>query len=252
MGITALHRMRPLLALPAVRRLAVPALLALAAIAAGCGSSGGSDTSGIPDGSDTGAAAAPTSTAAATGACKQVQAPAAKKNGGQTKPTTKLDPAKTYTVTVQTNCGTFAFTLNVKDSPNTTAAFAGLVQKGFYDNLIFHRIVPGFVIQGGDPTGTGEGGPGFSTVDNPPSDAKYTLGVVAMAKTQNEKPGTSGSQFFVVTADDSQLPPDYALLGKVTKGIGVVQAIGQLGDPADQQGTPSQTVVMQKVTLSQS
>jgi peptidyl-prolyl cis-trans isomerase B (cyclophilin B) len=231
-------------------------MLALASIvAAGCGGGGGgggSNTSGIPDGSDTQAAAPASTTQAASGGCKQVQAPAAKKDGGQTKSTTKLDPSKTYTVTVQTNCGTFAFTLNVKDSPNSTAAFAGLVKSGFYDNLIFHRIVPGFVIQGGDPTGTGQGGPGFSTVDKPPSDAKYTLGVVAMAKTQNEKPGTSGSQFFVVTADDAQLPADYALLGKVTKGIGVVQAIGQLGDPNDQEGKPTQTVVMQKVTLSES
>jgi peptidyl-prolyl cis-trans isomerase B (cyclophilin B) len=245
--------MPPLLALPALRRLVVIAVLVVApVVAAGCGGGGGSDTSGIPDGSGAAATAlAPASTTGATtGGCKQVQAPAARKNGGEKKPTTKLDPSKTYTVTVQTNCGTFAFTLNVKDSPNTTAAFAGLVQKGFYDGLTFHRIVTGFVIQGGDPTGTGQGGPGFSTVDKPPSSAKYTLGVVAMAKTQNEKPGTSGSQFFVVTADDAQLPADYALLGKVTTGIGVVQAIGQLGDT--QQGTPTQPVVMQKVTLSQS
>jgi peptidyl-prolyl cis-trans isomerase B (cyclophilin B) len=238
-----------------VRRLAVLPLLLLApVVAAGCGSGGGSDTSGIPDGSDTPAGSAPAATTPATAGngCKQVKAPAAKKNGGQKKSTAKLDAAGTYIVTVQTNCGTFAFTLNVKDSPNTTAAFAGLVKSGFYDGLIFHRIVPGFVIQGGDPTGTGEGGPGFSTVDKPPRDAAYTSGVVAMAKTQNEPAGTSGSQFFVVTGADAGLPPDYALLGKVTSGIGVVQAIGQLGDPADQQGTPTQTVVMQKVTIKQS
>jgi peptidyl-prolyl cis-trans isomerase B (cyclophilin B) len=237
--------MRPLLALRAVRRLAVIAVLALApAVAAGCGG-GGSSSSSAPA-ADTGAAAAPSSSAS-SGGCQQVQAPAPRQNGGEKKPTTKLDASKTYTVTVQTNCGTFAFTLDVKDSPNTTAAFAGLVQKRFFDGLIFHRIVPGFVIQGGDPTDSGQGGPGFSTVDKPPSNAKYTLGVVAMAKTQTEKAGTSGSQFFVVTADDAQLPPDYGLLGKVTKGIGVVQAIGQLGD---QNGAPSQTVVMQKLTLS--
>jgi len=244
--------MRPLLALPAVRRLVVISLLALASIvAAGCGG-GSSNTTSAPAATSNGGAAA--ATTPASGGCKQVQAPAPKKDGGQPKSTAKLDPSKTYTVTVETNCGTFAFTLNVKDSPNTTAAFAGLVKKGFYDGLIFHRIVPGFVIQGGDPTGTGQGGPGFSTVDKPPSNAKYTLGVVAMAKTQNEKPGTAGSQFFVVTADDAQLPPDYGLLGKVTKGIGVVQAIGQLGDPNDPSGAgqPSQTVVMQKVTLSES
>jgi cyclophilin family peptidyl-prolyl cis-trans isomerase len=232
-----------------VRRIAVIALLALApAVAAGCGG-GGSGSSSTPAAGTSTAAAAPSSSAA-SGGCKQVQAPQPRQNGGEKKPKTKLDAGKTYTVTVETNCGTFAFKLDVKDSPNTTAAFASLVQKGFFDGLIFHRVVPGFVIQGGDPTGSGQGGPGFSTVDKPPSSAKYTLGVVAMAKTQTEPAGTSGSQFFVVSADDAQLPPDYAVLGNVTKGIGVVQAIGQLGDPADQTGKPTQTIVMSKVTLS--
>jgi cyclophilin family peptidyl-prolyl cis-trans isomerase len=223
-------------------------LVLVPVVAAGCG--GGGSSSSTTAAANTTAAAAPSSSAA-TGACKQVQTPAPHPDGGQKKPTTKLVSAKTYTVTVETNCGTFAFKLDVKDSPNTTAAFAGLVKKGFYDGLTFHRVVPGFVIQGGDPTGSGQGGPGFSTVDKPPSSAKYTLGVVAMAKTQTEPAGTSGSQFFVVTADDAQLPADYALLGKITKGIDVVQAIGRLGDPADQSGKPTQAVVMSKVTLSE-
>jgi cyclophilin family peptidyl-prolyl cis-trans isomerase len=118
------------------------------------------------------------------------------------------------------------------------------------DGLAFHRIVPGFVIQGGDPNGDGSGGPGYTTVDTPPSDAKYTKGVVAMAKSAAEAPGTSGSQFFVVTAADAQLPPDYALLGKVTKGLDVVERIGQLGDPATE--LPTKRVVIQKATLSES
>jgi peptidyl-prolyl cis-trans isomerase B (cyclophilin B) len=241
-----------LLALPAVRRVIPLLLLALvASVAAGCGSSS-NNTASIPSGSGASSqAAAPTATTgSSSGGCKEVSQPAPRKNGGEKKPTQKLDAKKTYTVTVQTNCGTFAFTLDVKDSPNTTAAFAGLVRKGFFDNLTFHRIVPGFVIQGGDPTGTGQGGPGFSTVDPPPKNAAYTLGVVAMAKTQTEPAGSAGSQFFVVSGQDAQLPPDYALLGKVTKGIDVVQRIGKLGDPADQTGTPTQTVVMQKVTVS--
>jgi peptidyl-prolyl cis-trans isomerase B (cyclophilin B) len=213
----------------------------------GCGSSNSSSSSSTPAAATTSAAA---TTQAASGGCQQVSAPSPRKNGGETKPKGKLDASRTYTVTVETNCGTFAFKLDVKDSPNTTAAFAGLVRKGFFDGLTFHRIVPGFVIQGGDPTGTGGGGPGFSTVDKPPSNAKYTLGVVAMAKTQTEAPGTSGSQFFVVTTSDAQLPPDYALLGNVTKGIDVVKKVGALGDPADQTGAPTQTVVMKKVTVS--
>ncbi len=151
---------------------------------------------------------------------------------------------------MKTNQGTFSFALDVEDSPNTTASFVSLVRKGFFDGTIFHRIVPGFVIQGGDPTGTGTGGPGYSTVDAPPSDAKYTKGVVAMAKAGNEAPGTAGSQFFVVTADDARLPPDYALLGSVTSGLSVVEKIGRLGDPGTEQ--PTTRVVVQKATVSES
>jgi peptidyl-prolyl cis-trans isomerase B (cyclophilin B) len=175
--------------------------------------------------------------------------------GGSTKATTsagvrpELDPARTYTVTLKTNYGTFAFSLDVKDSPHTAASFASLVRKGFFDGTIFHRIVPGFVIQGGDPTGTGTGGPGYTTRDVPPSDAKYTKGVVAMAKAGNEPPGTAGSQFFVVTGGDIQLPPDYALLGRVTSGLDVVEKIGELGDPATEQ--PTKRVAIEKATLAE-
>jgi peptidyl-prolyl cis-trans isomerase B (cyclophilin B) len=161
-----------------------------------------------------------------------------------------LDPAKTYTVTLETNQGTFAFDLDVKSSPNTTASFAALVKKGFFDGLPFHRIVPGFVIQGGDPNGDGTGGPGYTTVDKPPADTKYTKGVVAMAKTQAEPPGTAGSQFFVVTGADIGLTPDYALLGKVSSGMDVVDKIGKLGDPATEQ--PTKRVVIEKATVSES
>ncbi len=174
--------------------------------------------------------------------------------GGGTKKTASgrppLDPAKTYTVTMKTNEGTFAFALDVKDSPNTTASFASLVKKGFFDGLIFQRIVPGFVIQGGDPNGNGTGGPGYSVVDTPPADARYTHGVVAMAKTGAEPPGTSGSQFFVVTGADIGLPPDYALLGKVTSGLDVVDKIGKLGNVQTQ--LPTKRVVIQKATLAES
>jgi cyclophilin family peptidyl-prolyl cis-trans isomerase len=159
-----------------------------------------------------------------------------------------LDPSKTYTVTLKTNEGTFSFDLDVQDSPNTTASFADLVKKGFFDGLTFHRIVPGFVIQGGDPNGDGTGGPGYTTVDVPPSDAAYTKGVVAMAKGGAEPPGTSGSQFFVVTGADIGLPADYALLGKVTKGLDVVEKIGRLGDPQTEQ--PTKEVTIEEATLS--
>ena len=165
------------------------------------------------------------------------------------KPSTKLDPTKTYDVVFQTNCGSFTVQLNVRDSPNTTASFANLVKKHFFDRTVFHRIVPGFVIQGGDPTQRGDGGPGYTTVDTPPAGTKYTHGVVAMAKTQTQAPGTSGSQFFVVTAPNAGLPADYAVLGRVVKGLGVVDRIGKLGDPNDPSGTPTEVVEIEKATL---
>ena len=218
--------------------------------ASGCGSSKSSaSTASTTPAATASTASAPASQASKNG-CTSAQAPAPRKSGGETKPKGKLDASKTYTITVQTNCGTFAFKLDVKDSPDTTAAFAGLVKRGFFNGLTFHRIVPGFVIQGGDPAGTGTGGPGFHTVDPPPKSADYKLGTVAMAKTQTEPAGAAGSQFFVVTGQDAQLPPDYALLGNVTKGINVVKRIGLLGNPSDPNGTPTQVVVMKKLTVS--
>ena len=116
-----------------------------------------------------------------------------------------------------------------------------------YDDTLIHRIEPGFVIQGGDPSGDGTGGPGYKVVEKPPAKTKYLQGVVAMAKTGTEAAGTSGSQFFVVTAQDAQLPPDYALLGKVTSGLDVVLRIEELGQPG---GTPRAPVVINSVKIS--
>ena len=107
-----------------------------------------------------------------------------------------------------------------------------LARRGFFDGTTFHRVVANFVIQGGDPQGTGQGGPGYEVVEAPPSGARYTKGVVAMAKTEIDEPGTSGSQFYVVTAPDAQLPPEYAILGRVSAGQEVVDTIGAL--PTDQ------------------
>ena len=160
-----------------------------------------------------------------------------------------LNDGKTHSVAVQTSKGDFTFDLATKISPCTTSSFAGLVEKGFFDGLTFHRIVPGFVIQGGDPEGNGMGGPGYSVVDAPPQDTKYEKGLVAMAKTQTEPAGTSGSQFFVVTSDGVSLPPDYAVLGNVTKGMDVVEEIGKLGNPADPAGTPTEKVTIDKMEL---
>jgi peptidyl-prolyl cis-trans isomerase B (cyclophilin B) len=160
-----------------------------------------------------------------------------------------LEDGKTHSVVVDTNKGSFTFELATDISPCTTASFAGLVKKGFFDGLTFHRIVPGFVIQGGDPQGTGMGGPGYSTVDAPPQDTAYDKGLVAMAKAGNEPAGTSGSQFFVVSADGVQLTPDYAVLGRVTDGLDVVETIGELGNPSDPSGKPTEAVNIEKMEL---
>jgi len=150
----------------------------------------------------------------------------------------ELEEGKTYRLVMQTNKGSFTIELDRETAPCTSASFVSLANKGFFNGIKFHRIVPGFVIQGGDPTGKGTGGPGYSTVDVPPDDAKYTKGVVAMAKTPTEPAGTAGSQFFVVTAEDSGLGPDYAVLGKVVEGLDVVEKIGKLGGPDERPTEP--------------
>jgi cyclophilin family peptidyl-prolyl cis-trans isomerase len=161
-----------------------------------------------------------------------------------------LAPAKTYVATVATNCGEFKIRLDAKRAPKTGGSFKHLAEEGFYDGLGFHRIVPGFVIQGGDPQGNGSGGPGYSIVEPPPQDLTYGKGIVAMAKTQIEDPGTSGSQFFVVTGEDAQLPPEYALLGKVTKGQEVVDLIGVAPVQPDEQ--PVDPIVIRSITIDES
>jgi len=159
-----------------------------------------------------------------------------------------LDPKQPHTVDVLTNLGEFAFRLDVHDSPCTTSSFAALVRKHFFDGTIFHRIVPGFVIQGGDPTGTGRGGPGYTVVDVPPANSLYTEGVVAMAKSSTEPRGTAGSQFFIVTSADAGLKPDYAILGVVTKGLKVVERIGRLGSRVTER--PTRRVAVLRMTLT--
>jgi peptidyl-prolyl cis-trans isomerase B (cyclophilin B) len=184
-----------------------------------------------------------------TSGCEQADRPDPKPNGGQKAPSERLDPEQTHRVVVETNCGTFTITLAAETSPATTSSFASLAKAGFFDDTIFHRIVPGFVIQGGDPTATGGGGPGYSTRDRPPPGTRYVKGVVAMAKTETDPPGTSGSQFFVVTGDASNLAPDYALLGEITDGMDVVDRIGKLGNAAQE---PTETIVIRKMTVESS
>jgi peptidyl-prolyl cis-trans isomerase B (cyclophilin B) len=223
-------------------RLILP-LLACALALSACGGSGAKSSQGE---------AAPTPTPAAsetsTG-CQPADKPAPKSvKLRKPKPTTELAAGKTYVATVSTSCGDFQITLDSKRAPKTGGSFKYLADTGFFDATTFHRIVAGFVIQGGDPKGDGTGGPGYKVVETPPKDLQYTRGVVAMAKTQLEAAGTSGSQFFVVTGQDAQLPPEYALLGKVTAGMDVVDKIAAVDtDPSSEQ--PVDPIVIRSVKV---
>ncbi len=163
------------------------------------------------------------------------------------EPGSVVAKGETASVKMETSEGEFTIELDTTTWPLTANSFAYLTEEGFYDGLGFHRIVPDFVIQGGDPTGSGSGGPGYSIVETPPQNTKYPVGTVAMAKTGAEAPGTSGSQFFVVTgAQGASLTPDYAIAGKVTDGLDVVEAIGGLGGAGEK---PTKDVVIEKATL---
>ncbi len=188
----------------------------------------------------------PASTAGA-GGCERVDAPEPKQVSFKA-PQQVLAPGEEATAVVQTNCGSFEIALDTDRAPKTANSFAFLAEEGFYDDLTFHRIVPEFVIQGGDPEGTGTGGPGYSVDEKPPANLAYTKGVVAMAKTSAEPPGRSGSQFYVVTGADAGLPPEYALVGKVSEGLDVVERIGKLGTPSEQ---PKQTVLIEEIEIEE-
>jgi cyclophilin family peptidyl-prolyl cis-trans isomerase len=249
-----------------VRRALVLIVILLAALAlVACGkddtvTQAGTTTDGP------GAATATTKTAATTTAarlpprstrdgCKAVAIPKPAANPNRRRSRQRLSPKRRYTAIIRTNCGTIEIRLDVKRAPKTTASFAGLARNRFFDGLTFHRIAkPGgndYVIQGGDPLGNGNGGPGYTVVEPPPKRTRYSRYVVAMAKTKTEQPGTSGSQFFIVTASEAPLDPDYALLGKVVGGKNIVRRIAALPtDPAAE--APLDPVVMSSVRIRSS
>jgi len=217
--------------------LAAFAAVAIAVVAAVLiGRGGGSD-----EGDDAG------STQASAGGCAKVEAPEAKTVSFEA-PDQVLKAGEDATAVVKTSCGTFEIALDTERAPKTANSFAFLAEEGFYDDLTFHRVAPDFVIQGGDPEGTGTGGPGYSVDEKPPPNLSYTKGIVAMAKSSADPPGRSGSQFYVVTAPDAGLPPEYALVGKVSEGYDVVEKIDALGTAGEK---PKQTVLIEEVTIEQ-
>jgi peptidyl-prolyl cis-trans isomerase B (cyclophilin B) len=192
------------------------------------------------------------------------KANAAKKPQFEKPPKMTIDPSKTYTATMKTSCGTIVIRLDARKAPNTVNSLVFLARKKFFDGLLFHRTVEGFVIQGGDPltaagndpTTFGTGGPGYQTVDVPPEGSTYPAGALAMAKAGPDPAGTAGSQFFIVTGDDADMSlapggdPQYAIVGEVVKGLDIARMIEKLPrDGGVTDGRPVEDVYIVKVTI---
>jgi cyclophilin family peptidyl-prolyl cis-trans isomerase len=171
----------------------------------------------------------------------------------KTPPAMTIDPSKTYTANVTTDVGSFTIQLDPSVAPKTVNNFVFLANQHFYDCVIFHRVIQTFMDQTGDPTGTGEGGPGYEFADELPKTAtpQYPIGSVAMA---NSGPNTNGSQFFIVTGQEGEnLAASYSLFGKVTSGMDVVDKINAGGAPStSSQGTPTTLHRIVSVSISES
>jgi len=158
-----------------------------------------------------------------------------------------IDPARTYSAEMATGKGTMRIALDPIAAPRTVNSFVFLARYHYYDGIVFHRVIPDFVLQGGDPTGTGSGGPGYRFEDELPKPGRYELGSLAMA---NAGPNTNGSQFFIISGSAGmRLPPQYSLFGKVVAGLDVVAAIDAIGTRS---GSPTERVVIESVTITES
>lgn len=163
------------------------------------------------------------------------------------EPPVIIDPAKRYTAEMVTSKGTMTIALDADAAPRTVNSFVFLARYHYFDGIVFHRIIPGFVLQGGDPTGTGTGGPGYRFVDELPPPGRYEVGSLAMA---NSGPDTNGSQFFVISGPDGvRLPPSYSLFGKVVAGLDTVASIDAVGTKS---GKPTESVTIESVTITES
>lgn len=167
-------------------------------------------------------------------------------------PAMSIDPERTYTARFETSMGGFTVELLANDAPQTVNSFVCLAREGYFDGIVFHRVVAGFVVQAGDPTGTGRGGPGYAFADELPTTLNYERGTLAMA---NSGPNTNGSQFFVCLDDLSQnLSKDYSIFGRVTEGIEAVDAIGAVEvqpGPSGEMSSPVEPVTITSVTVSE-
>lgn len=159
-----------------------------------------------------------------------------------------IDPSKTYTAEMDTSMGSLTIHLDAAAAPQTVNNFVSLARYHYYDGLIFHRIIQGFVCQGGCPEGSGRGGPGYRFEDELPSPGRYEIGSLAMA---NAGPNTNGSQFFIISGPSGAgLPPQYSLFGKVVSGLDVVDAMEKV--PTGGGDRPTTDVVINSVTITES
>jgi len=166
-------------------------------------------------------------------------------NQYQSAPEVSIDLGKTYTATLDTNHGTITIEFDPVRSPTAVNNFVFLAREGFYDGVVFHRVVPGFVVQGGDPTGTGTGGPGYKFRDELEGSGNYVRGVVAMA---NAGPNTNGSQFFICL-DNVGLPHAYTIFGTVTDGMEAVDSIAAAPRRGER---PTEDCIINSVTINES
>jgi cyclophilin family peptidyl-prolyl cis-trans isomerase len=158
-----------------------------------------------------------------------------------------IDPTKRYTAELETSLGSMTIALDAAAAPNTVNNFVVLARYHYYDGVIFHRIIKGFMCQGGDPTGTGRGGPGYKFADELPRPGRYEIGSVAMANAGSD---TNGSQFFIVSGSSGVgLPPQYSLFGKVVKGLEVVSQMEAVD--TDRSDRPKDDVVIRSVTITE-
>ncbi|MDQ3898144.1 MAG: peptidylprolyl isomerase [Actinomycetota bacterium] len=182
-------------------------------------------------------------------ACPPADGSAARTTSFEKPPPPCVNVAKTYQAEIQTTKGPLVVDLDVKNATKTVNNFVVLARYHFYDGIAFHRIIPGFVIQGGDPQETGTGGPGYKFEDELPKAGSYKVGSLAMA---NSGANTNGSQFFIVTGDaGTSLPPQYSLFGQVTQGLEVVKAIEDTGIPGTQDGRPSEVVKINSINIKE-
>ncbi|MEY4024628.1 MAG: hypothetical protein RL278_949 [Actinomycetota bacterium] len=171
---------------------------------------------------------------------------APKKQKFDAAPEMGIDPSKRYTATMETSMGTLVIALDPIAAPITVNNFVFLAAQHYYDGIIFHRIIQGFVCQGGDPDGNGRGGPGYRFVDELPKPGKYQIGSLAMA---NAGPNTNGSQFFLISGPSGvQLPPAYSLFGQVVKGLDIVEMMQNV--PTGPGDRPKDDVVIRSVTIT--